>query len=102
MPILRDNQIKLYMETKDGHVLELTGNVVGMSTTYDWNDIGGRTTVDLRLVGLEKWFTSSFMRDQVAAKTHAVEWHCDYCGRANSREQQTCKSCGAVRSFIYG
>lgn len=31
----------------------------------------------------------------------ASEWKCAHCGRPNKRHEETCKSCGAVRPFLY-
>jgi hypothetical protein len=41
-------------------------------------------------------------RDFSSRINTATEWKCDYCGRPNAREKETCSSCGSVRSFVYG
>ena len=89
------DRMKLFMETAEGDVAEITGMVTSMSVSLGY-DSGLRT--ELTIVGVPEW-TSGV---SITARRHAPEWKCDHCGRVNKMARTTCEGCGASRSFIYG
>lgn len=104
---------KVYIETPDGMLKEITGYMVRaeIREEVDWDDVTSLSdTVPVYLKGpVEIEMSLEFRGCQMTyspmdlfAKRTAQEWKCDYCGRPNQRRDETCKSCGAVRSFIWG
>jgi rubrerythrin len=107
------NKQKIFIEHQDGTVMEITGYVSNM-TIEDRSDVIDVTSfgdvrpkympgvrdiaMSLELVGCQTIYSSGM----VEQKRNSPEWRCDYCGRPNQREDETCKSCGAVRSIIWG
>jgi len=105
---------KIFIETLDGKVFEMTSIVTSMDITIQndiidtrsWGDehssyIAGLSSidVDLKLRGASApiWTTGK----AINLETHKSEWKCDYCGSVHKREKTGCDKCGAVRSFIY-
>lgn len=97
MKQLVGEKIKFWMQTEDGVTYELSGMVTQLSVgmTFD-----GPPQVEMTMLGLHPgiWSNSS----EIAKRRNAPEWKCDFCGRPNVKDRETCASCGAVRSFVYG
>lgn len=102
------SQVKLYIETRDGQLREITGFVSEFSVTVEDSS---QITTDLRIIGYDPVTFSS--ADRIAARIQqfnsAGEWKCDYCGHINPKSARNCGGdemhslgCGAARSFIYG
>lgn len=109
--------VKIYLETKGGTLFDMTGMVTDFNisqsigqidVTAPWdrgiNYIPGipSTSISMTINGNGAWKTLEQMVGEVHEKANSREWKCDYCGRPNSRTRETCESCGAVRSFLYG
>ena len=62
-----------------------------------------RSNYEIHLVGIGE-MTTSYQEtvDTLRELRSAMEWSCVYCGRPNQRIDEICKSCGAVRWFLYG
>ena len=113
-------KVKIYIQTGDT-VIDLTGmihafkieQIVDMiDVTYD-GLFGGEpdamkkyipgkmnTTFEISGVCLGDPFWTTVQ--DIKNESNASEWQCPYCQRPNKRKDETCKSCGAVRPFIYG
>ena len=113
--ITTGEKCKVFIEKPDGSLLELTSVVESFSLSQtrdlidvtvfgnnDRNYISGasHTEMEIKLCGIEPLITTTG-KDLSSRAKNALEWKCDYCGRPNSRTDETCKSCGSVRSFIY-
>ncbi len=103
--------MKVFIETSEGTLYNLDGLATEISLTQhmDLIDvssyanpgavISGRESIEFEIRGVADGAMT--FGDVKAAKT-AAEWKCLFCGRPNKRERETCASCGAVRSFLYG
>lgn len=109
------NRYKVYIEDANGNVVEvpaIAASLTVQSETIDTTEFGQpfrtlaggqmRTRIELEADGAPTWIVADEWRNGLRNRLAAPEWKCDYCGRPNARERETCKSCGAVRSFIYG
>jgi hypothetical protein len=114
--IATGEKCKVFIEKPDGSLLELTSVVESFSLSQkcdlvdatvfgnnNRNYISGvsHTEMEIKLYGIEPLIMTTG-KDLSSRTKNALEWKCDYCGRPNRREDETCKSCGSVRSFIYG
>ena len=92
---------QIWMQTKDGVMIELTGMVREYSLS---SSITGLIEMDLSIVSgdgdMSLLFNDS-KHPKVSELRAQKEWQCSYCGRPNAKHRETCKSCGAVRPFIY-
>jgi hypothetical protein len=91
---------KVFVETDLGAVMEIP--VVAFSMTMDASYDSLTTEIQMRCVGSPSWQDNKHFIEQVHEKQNAPEWQCTYCGRPNNKVAEVCKSCGGVRSFIYG
>lgn len=103
------DKVRAYLEYPDGSIFEMNCITTQVSFQIEpmvhfyknepFIDQGPiRTTIELE--GISPGLLS---RNDFSKKLHtSKEWMCAYCGRPNKREQETCCSCGAVRSFVYG
>jgi hypothetical protein len=105
---------KIYIEKPDGELIEMTSIVEGYSITQSLAEVtamGDReqsyiptsssVKMKIDLCGIGPLITTTGKNISSSAR-NSKEWKCDYCGRPNKRERETCESCGSVRSFIYG
>ena len=104
---------KVIIETPDGKILESTAYMVSVTQQqeliegFDYggarNYIPGMSTIDieLKVVSLQ-WTDLVDWKRSVHERSSTHEWRCSYCHRPNQRRDEICKSCGAVRSFVYG
>jgi hypothetical protein len=103
---------KIYMELPDGALFEMTSMVRSFNFQHTINMVDvteygdnhrsyipsiGETTIELVGIQPGAWTDSANLRNRL----QAPEWKCDFCGRPNEHDRETCRSCGAVRSFIY-
>ena len=95
-------RIKVYIERDDGAILETPGIIVSMELGSDSGDISTRFRMETVGLGMPVWSSPGDWRSSLNKRHTAAEWLCDFCGRPNQRADETCKSCGAVRSFVYG
>lgn len=113
MAAILGRDARVYFETPDGVVFDMTGKVVNMtieqtnnllSLTHgeyvDVRDYGAKMT--FTVVGSGEWTNSLLKAEEVRHKSTAAEWKCDFCASVNQRRDEKCKSCGASRSFLYG
>lgn len=112
MAIAAGKQMRVFIETSEGTLYNLDGMATSISVTdsveridarsYDnpHNLLVGMRSVEFDIHGV--CTGDMFTTDEVNAMRTAREWKCTYCGRPNKRERETCQSCGAVRSFLYG
>lgn len=113
MTIGYGKNMRVFVEQADGSLYQLDGTVTDVQVNYraDLVDVStygsgspefitGRRWAEFEIRGLS---TSGLITTEArtAMKTSS-EWKCTYCGRPNKRSRETCKSCGAVRSFLYG
>jgi hypothetical protein len=89
------NKYHVYIETSEGYIYDIDCLAVAMDVR---NTYGGLNEWTITLEGLG----GNISRGEMVKQRNAPEWVCTYCRRPNSRSQETCASCGAVRSFIYG
>ena len=95
------NRFKVYIEDQQGRVMEVPAIAASVSMNMEYGDFI-RTRIELDAIGDVTWTSTDNWRGSIREKSIAPEWKCDYCGRPNQRKDEICKSCGAVRSFIYG
>ncbi len=93
------DRYKVYVESEHGDLFEMT-NVLSSISFMGCEGII-RTTIDFIGDGVPGLYRQ-VDRKEIKERISASEWKCDYCGRVNKKHDETCKSCGAVRSFIYG
>ena len=109
--IFDGEELRVYMQRKNGQVLELTGFVerMSVSTTVDLLNITTVEDNETRYMPVET--SSKVAIDMVAGeitwgdflkpkRSTTMEWLCEWCDRPNGAERQTCASCGAVRPFL--
>jgi hypothetical protein len=97
---------KVYLETGDGKVMEChaiasTISVQNLGGGAMWDTDRARTTITLEVLGAPTWILRDQWEEKIEEEKQASEWKCDYCGRPNQREDEACKSCNGLRSFIY-
>src|SRR3990167_1693509 len=104
-------QCKVIIESPDGKIFE--GQAYTLSISQEMLDVSiygnlhksfiptGRTSLDMEIIGPLNWISKSHWQETVEERRSESEWQCGYCGRPNQRQDETCKSCGAVRSFVY-
>jgi hypothetical protein len=105
-------RMKVFIEVEDGTIYNLDGLATDVQLTHrtDLIDVSsyanpGATIRGMRSIefSIHGVCTSDVITTkEVSAMRTAAEWKCTYCGRPNKRQRETCKSCGAVRSFLYG
>ena len=101
---------KVFIEKPNGTLMELTSVVESFSIAHklepvrsaSFGDcyIPGSVEMDIKLCGISPLIMTTGKELSSKVKND-LEWKCDYCGRPNKRERETCESCGSVRSFIY-
>jgi len=96
MAISVGEKVKIYVQTGD-RVLDLTGLITSYTFTSIVDDA---VTFEFSGFCLESPFWST--AKEIIPDVTVQEWKCPYCKRPNRRKDETCKSCGAVRPFIYG
>ena len=110
-PIFDGEELRVYMQRKNGQVLELTGFVerMSVSTTADLLNVTSVQDNVKRYIPVETinkvsinmvageitW--GDFLKPK---RSTTREWLCEWCDRPNRAERQTCESCGAVRPFL--
>lgn len=113
-------KVKVFFQTPDGSMMELTGLVDEIEVSYgrDFLDITSfgdssmkylpcePISMTVKMQGSGPMFetfgiesTKKYLQDK--REKFTKEWACDWCGRPNEKERTTCKGCGGVRSFIY-
>ncbi len=105
--------VKIYMETPDGVVCEITGQVASFEVStsipsipvWEMGEVDPvylhgkpETETTLRIMGDARWTTGM----AINARRSEKEWKCDYCDSPNPRHATHCRKCGAARSFVYG
>lgn len=98
-------RVKVYIQNKDGLVFEVHAYTTEVSMHQDYNG-NVRTTIQLEAIDDNpRWVMGSRITENVQRDRQRGEWKCDYCGRANKftghADDETCTSCGSLRSFIY-
>lgn len=111
--------VKVYIETMDGVLYDLTGDVIHMDMSAQVPSFGfldseikeyltGRESIEVNLTlrGRGKWTTSTDVQKAIKIQKSKHEWICDYCRHVNTMEQRVCgdgesHGCGASRSFVY-
>ena len=96
------NKYRVYLEDDSGNITELDAYAVSLSVTQSYMFYGdpefrGPHEYEINLRGVGELVT----RQSVLERRTLKEWKCTYCNRPNQRADETCKSCGAVRSFVY-
>jgi hypothetical protein len=95
------DKFKFYIETPDGRMMEIPVIVSNFSITVPFDDV-----CHFEFAGISQkppiWLLQDDWQDSIETRKSSPEWKCDYCGRPNQRADETCKSCGSVRSFVYG
>ena len=109
MATINRGPVKVFVETGDGVVREITGYVE--SFTFE-TDVHGYVRAYLEVIGVNDpiMYLTSFNLARKVEESHiSGEWACTYCGHINPRsvrvcgaEEKTTAGCGASRSFIYG
>ena len=94
MSLIAGNNIKVFIEKSDGTLYDLDGMVTNVSMSYSHNEF-----VEFSINGVSTGAVIS--HEEIKKKRTDKEWACTYCGRPNQRKDETCKSCGGVRSFLY-
>lgn len=87
-------RINVFVETADGKVYDLESMATSVEIRYSYDSV-----TEFTIHGV---CTKAILSAQAKDMRTAREWKCTFCGRPNQRADETCKSCGAVRSFIYG
>lgn len=106
------SKIKVYLEFEDGRIAEVNGsidyltmNVVAKSLEDDGAIVSASAAYSrnatIEISGDFFQYTREAWDRVLEARRSSREWLCPYCGRPNNRNDETCKSCSAVRSFIY-
>ena len=99
---------RVYLQDSRGVVFEVDAIAASIEVTTDMinttslGDLSstfmpGHQTIDINLRGIGE----AVVRNSRDMKQQPAEWKCAWCGRPNKRERETCKSCGAVRPFVY-
>ena len=104
MAIACGQNLKVQVTSPEGHVIEMSGLVSRLDINSSFNEVVvAEFTVMCEPERLFEWFgnNGSDYREHVIEARKSTEWQCDFCGRPNKRERETCKSCNAVRPFIY-
>lgn len=91
------NTYRVYIEDSDGNLVEVTGIMRSMELSNDYYSL---PVLTLSLSATQEILTTQYQ--DVIERKHTTEWQCTYCQRVNQRADEVCKSCGAVRSIIYG
>ncbi|MBW2638341.1 MAG: hypothetical protein JRC86_12655 [Deltaproteobacteria bacterium] len=95
------DKVKLFIENAAGEVIEIP--VISVEYSIEAPMDGPITgDVGFKMIGPPTMFTRDDFVKKSAVMRSAAEWACTFCERPNKRERETCGSCGAVRSFIYG
>jgi len=105
MAILTGEPVRVYIETKDGAVREITGHVISVSISPSYSDMVEATFSVLsdNISFLEPAQMSDVVNDARTAK----EWRCPHCGNVNPRSARYCGAadssmgCRAARPFLY-
>ena len=95
--VIMGNKYKFYIEESNGTLYELTSFIESMMVEVPFD---GCTRTTIEMISDEPMKMT--VHEEMKNKWKAPEWQCSFCGRPNERKDETCKSCGAVRSFIYG
>ena len=93
--IMAGKQMKVFIELSDGTMYDLDGMATSVQLNSSYNGV-----VEFEIHGISDGAIMSY--NDIRQKRTASEWACTYCNRPNSRKDETCKSCGGVRSFLYG
>lgn len=96
---LKKEKIKVIIERENGIVYDLTGRIRSFSLTTD--AYGSPPLISMDIYGDFASMSADDYAEKVKTARSSKEWKCDFCGRPNQRKDETCKSCGSVRSFIY-
>lgn len=105
-------EIKVFMETSDGHVFKgrcIAGQITVNQDRFRVEDFSGRRSVipnriewdiELNGIGAMTWIRGSEIAPMIAARFLPQEWQCEYCERANPIKAYQCGSCGWYRGLI--
>lgn len=107
MAIAYPSKMKVFFETPEGLVHEITGFVNSISFQYEGS---GMVRTELEVLGYHPVaFSSQDFYAKIEEAKDKGEWKCDYCGHINPMSARNCGGddnssvgCGAARSFIYG
>lgn len=107
MAIAVGQPYKVYFESSEGTLMEMSAQAVTINYYHDTLPYWGSdsATKDYFPTGFSielRGYGRPITREGIMERRTAPEWACSYCGRPNQRADETCKSCGAVRSFVYG
>lgn len=108
------NKYKVIFEDEEGRVMEAPVIAMELSISREapffFNDpvaegMPALSTlmyeINLRTTGNPLWIKKEDYKKRVVKRQKSCEWRCDFCGRPNQKADETCKGCGAVRSFLY-
>ncbi|MFA5714381.1 MAG: hypothetical protein WC998_01400 [Candidatus Paceibacterota bacterium] len=93
-------KVKCIIQAEDGTTFDISSCVTQIDVQTMLNE---RVKVDIEMIGNSAMLQSTRNEylEITKDKKSSSEWKCDFCGRPNKKADETCKSCGAVRSFIY-
>lgn len=103
---------KVLLEFPDGRIVEMNAHMISLN--YEPIDIStmdepyktytpSHRGVEITLQGSGPPVFDAVSHEEFNEKRRtASEWQCSFCDRPNKRENETCESCGATRSFLYG
>ena len=94
------DKCKVWVETPDGRVIEFSAVSTRIDMHMPYSGLV-ETHIEFDTFDSIAWKEKDAFRRQLKEEKSASEWKCDYCGRPNKAHDETCKSCGAVWSFIY-
>jgi hypothetical protein len=93
------NQYRAYLESPDGSIIEMDAVVWDVSYHMPMD---GMLQYEINLRGIGEPHTRKEMLDRIEVERTSEEWRCPGCARPNKRADEMCKSCGRMRSFLYG
>jgi hypothetical protein len=100
---MMDGVAKLTLEFPDGRVYEMDAIATDINYSCDvlFDGVRGREEVEIICRGAGAMISRNEYVEEIKAKRVSSEWECSFCHRPNQRSDEICKSCGAVRPFIY-
>lgn len=121
MALRAGEKVRLYLESPDGRVYDITGTVEHVSISVDhvmaFSELGGyhshvrqpEVTAELTIRGDHMhMFSSDQMEDLVETQRDKQEWECSYCGHINPMSARYCgqtddrvAGCNARRPFYF-
>lgn len=100
MAVMAGNKCRVWVETPNGEVMEVAAFCAEISVSMSYEGLV-QTHLEFDSFDSAIWTDRESFHAKLSARKDAPEWKCGYCGRPNQKHDETCKSCGAVRSFIY-